>query len=337
MDLRALLGMSVLVSTAACSAEVGAPGERVAEAASAIGGGYVDEADRAVVGIAVEGEGDEPGRSCSGTLLAEGLVLTAQHCVAATAAFDGCAGSEFGAPVGASRVRVTLDARMWDPDTEWLAARNVVLPPGPSVVCGRDLALIVLEHPVESGEAAPIAPRTDRSPTAGQVYSAIGFGASEPGAADAGIRRRRDTQAVQCVGAACGSAETIEDREWRGDDGTCNGDSGGPALDSEGLVIGVTSRGPAGCAGAVYGELSVWSPWISAVAVAAADVQGIAPPTWADPTGYDEPVELPEPPPASDSSSCSFSTRGTALGGAAVWLALGLLAARRRTTPTRKY
>jgi MYXO-CTERM domain-containing protein len=135
---------------------------------------------------------------------------------------------------------------------------------------------------------------------------------------------------VQCVGDACTPADSIEVREWRGDDGTCNGDSGGPALDAEGLVIGVTSRGPHGCAGAVYGGLEAWGPWISAVAIAAADVAGIPPPTWADATSYTGSIELPEPTQSDAAASCSVTAGASSAGGAALWIVLALALARRR-------
>ena len=70
--------------------------------------------------------------------------------------------------------------------------------------------------------------------------------------------------------------------EWRGDHGVCNGDSGGPALDRQGFVIGVTSRGPAGCEAPIYGGLQGHAPWIRAVAQHAAQEASIAVPPWAE-------------------------------------------------------
>src|SRR5262249_32191683 len=131
-------------------------------------------------------------------------------------------------------------------DAEWLDASEVLAPPGGDSVCGRDVALIVLSECIDAKSATPIAPDLDTDVARQETYAAVGYGVSHRGADDAGLRRRRDRLHVVCVGDSCGSGQ-IEEGEWRGDHGICSGDSGGPALDEDGHVIGVTSRGPAGC------------------------------------------------------------------------------------------
>ncbi len=116
------------------------------------------------------------------------------------------------------------------------------------------MALIVLAAPLDARLVAPIPPRLEASPRAEEDYSAVGYGATEGDGDDAGLRRRRDALRVLCVGGGCSSGQ-VDEAEWRGDHGVCNGDSGGPAIDRRGFVIGVTSRGPSGCEQPIYGGL----------------------------------------------------------------------------------
>jgi hypothetical protein len=251
------------------------------EAALAIQGGNLDARDAAVVAVALFDEGEGLLRTCSGTLIAPNLVLTAQHCVANTRPFVDCGKSAFGPLFDARLLRVTTSASMWAGDADWLPVSEVHPPPGARSVCGQDVALVVLAAPVDPRRAAPLPPRLAASPFREEGYSAVGYGATEGEGSDAGQRRRRDALHVVCVGSACGSGQ-IAPVEWRGDHGVCNGDSGGPALDRQGFVIGVTSRGPAGCESPIYGGLQGHAPWIRAVAQQAARAAALAVPAWAE-------------------------------------------------------
>ena len=79
----------------------------IAEARSPIAGGALDEHDDGVVGVVLTDEAGFPQRSCTGTLIAPNLVLTAPHCVADTPSRVDCARSVFRSPVPADRLRVT--------------------------------------------------------------------------------------------------------------------------------------------------------------------------------------------------------------------------------------
>src|SRR5262249_6333011 len=113
-------------------------------------------------------------------------------------------------------------------------------------LCGQDVALLVLDEPVHADEATPLIPRVDSAITKGDAYSAVGLGATDGAGPASGIRRRRDGLVVSCVGGGC-TFTLARPAEWIGDHGVCAGDSGGPALDDAGRVIGVTSRGLAEC------------------------------------------------------------------------------------------
>jgi hypothetical protein len=302
--------------------------ERVAEATDAIQGGTVDLADAAVVGVALTDANAHIRRTCSGTLIAPNLVLTAQHCVADTSPFVNCASSVFGPPVAPERIQVTSDSSMWTDDTTWVLAAEISTPPGSDAVCGRDVALVRLSSSIGAG-TTPIAPRLDASVQPLEAYAAIGYGTSGQGAHDGGVRRRRDRLRVVCVGESCGSGQ-VEEPEWRGDHGVCNGDSGGPALDANGGVMGVTSRGPVGCDAPIYGGLATHREWIITRTIHAAEAGSIPAPAWvgaAAAEGSDDiaPVRL----------GCVAAANASGSAGGAAWIvtAAAALAAMRRRRP----
>jgi MYXO-CTERM domain-containing protein len=106
----------------------------------------------------------------------------------------------------------------------------------------------------------------------GQKYSAVGFGLPE-----AGRRMRLDGLQVQCLDD-CPPGQINAKREWGGDKGLMSGDSGGPALDLDGRVIGVASRsdGAVSC----YEDLYVARDWLRGAMVEIAQETGVALPPW---------------------------------------------------------
>jgi hypothetical protein len=71
----------------------------------------------------------------------------------------------------------------------------------------------------------------------------------------------------------------MESTEFRGEDGVCSGDSGGPAIDAEGRVTGIASRS-VGCTGSVYSALSDWRGFVREVAELAAREGDYPEPEW---------------------------------------------------------
>ena len=223
-----------------------------------IAGGVPDTEDVAVVGIT----DDATGATCTGALIAPDLVLTAQHCVAPIVGPFDCATVTFGPPGNPSTFHVTTrPAFTFDPG-DYHAVAEIRIPPGGDAVCGRDVALLVLAAPIDADEARPIAPRLDVEVAPGEIYAAVGYGAIDDVNTGAGERRRRDGLLADCIGDACGTA-FIHAAEWRGEAGVCQGDSGGPALDAQGRVIGVASRGSFGCVDPIYGSLVAHRDWIA--------------------------------------------------------------------------
>jgi hypothetical protein len=301
--LASSLGCSLACAAAfASGCGPGQDGEQaLAEAVATLGepiqGGYVDELDTAAVGIVMlDGWGYS---SCTGSLIASNVVLTAQHCVApvlnAAQGID-CAVTTFGAPSSPDSMYVTPSTVMpTTPPAGYFSVAEVVVPPNPPAFCGRDVAILILPQPLQPSEAVPLVARVDSPLAAGEIYSAVGFGrTSDSQTAPSGTRHRRDNLLVSCVGDACPHSGSVASTEWQGETGICQGDSGGPALDAFARVTGVTSRGSAGCDTPVYGHVQGWGEWIKQVTIYAQGLVGAAPPPWTtgwptDPA-YSQPV-----------------------------------------------
>jgi hypothetical protein len=87
--------------------------------------------------------------------------------------------------------------------------------------------------------------------------------------------------------------------EWVGPGGACSGDSGGPAIDAEGRVIGVLSRGKDGCLSPVYANVFDYADWLRGHALTAAEAGAYHPAEWACPG-------CPPEEKATLDSSCAF-------------------------------
>ncbi len=281
--------VGLMLATAASAAGCGhedAPREQTLAGTSAIKGGYLDDDDTAAVGIFDL----QSGGQCSGSLIAPNLVLTARHCVSNTPQSVQCGQAMPGNPHSASSFFVTTRDRFTnDPDAYHAVIEVVPLPldpasPDPLIneedLCGRDQALLILADNIDPAEAIPYTPRVDSSLVAGEEYSAIGFGATNDSGSGSGSRRRRDNLFVDCVADQCPSSY-VKESEFIGDEGICSGDSGGPAVDKQNRVVGVTSRGSFGCDDPVYGHVFGWGEWIKETAIHAASLGGYEPPRWA--------------------------------------------------------
>ncbi|MFW5739958.1 MAG: S1 family peptidase [Myxococcota bacterium] len=262
--------------------------EPAANNAQAIAGGEHAPDETEVVGLLTGGS------ACSGTLIAPNLVLTAQHCVAATP--DGpvsCGDTSFG-PIRDNTMSVTTR------DTVLGIVRHVVrevhVPSDATDVCGGDVAVMILDDLVEPEEAWPIPPRIDQSPVADEWYRAVGFGATNDNGSGSGLRRERRDLRVWCVGQECSKVYQVQPNEWMGETGICPGDSGGPAIDEQGRVIGITSRGGAQCSTPIYGDVAGWASWLMEMGERAAQLGGYEPAPWVR-GGSTMPLPRPEPEP----------------------------------------
>ena len=246
--------------------------------AQLIEGGTVDRTDTQVVGLAIN-LGAQGAALCSGSLIAPNLVLTARHCVAELASETvDCNTSVFGPVYPASSFSATTNVTVSFSGRGGYRGQEVFVPETSTDVCGYDIALIVLAENVPANVAEPITPRVDTAVVRGEGYTAVGYGSTADGTGS-GTRRILENLSVQCSGRQCGFFG-ITSTEWVGSDGVCQGDSGGPAIDELGRVIGVASRGGAGCVGSVYAGVQPWGNWIREKGEYAAIEGGYAPALW---------------------------------------------------------
>lgn len=261
--------------------EASPPTPSVGSHREAIAGGELDTQHTSVVALLTV-LGSQGVGLCTGTLIAPNLVLTARHCVTVGPETEGpviCGEQGTESVVPGVHIAITTEpdvdrARLWYP------GERVLVPPESSDACGFDVALVVLAGAgVPQGEAVPSAPRLDRVVRTGDLYTAVGYGQTGRAASSAGQRQARTGLTVLCEPGTCAGA--VRSREFMGESGVCEGDSGGPALDREGRVLGVASRGTGLCDAPIYAAVSHFRAWLVEVASSAAAAGGYPRPAWA--------------------------------------------------------
>jgi MYXO-CTERM domain-containing protein len=198
--------------------------------------------------------------ACSGTMLAPQLVLTARHCLAKTSTAVQCS------PSGATvQGNVSTD---FDPSSvlvfggvnrpqtqaavDQASQGKKTFDDGSGTLCNHDVALLLLDKPVIGANIAPI--RLDSVAPVGETMTIVGWGETTTQSLPP-IRQQRPGVKVIASGVTDGVGST----EFVLGEGSCEGDSGGPAFAATGAVVGVSSRGgndtnasgAAGCVNAV--------------------------------------------------------------------------------------
>ena len=212
----ALIGLAALCSACApAQDDAFQSGERTAVIAEPIQGGYVDDNDTSVVGIQYMDMGSYEVYTCSGSLLAPNVVLTAQHCVAAlnneVSGGVSCTQTTFGTKYSASNMTVTTHTEINIGSNLEYHVDEIVVPPDSSKVCGDDQAILILSSAVSDATAKPLVPRVDSTIAHGDVYSAVGYGqTSDSTSAPSGQRRRRDQPGAVAGGRAITTYKATE-------------------------------------------------------------------------------------------------------------------------------
>ncbi len=288
--MRLLLVLAVVsVGAVGCTDGAGDVTANVGRAGAQIMGGYDDADDTGVMALS------NAGRLCTGSLIAPNVLLTARHCVSASSsgATVSCGQTTFSGlePAGSFFVSSAPELSAGNLG-EFLVAEVVGLGGIPGVpasvdndapFCGNDMAIAILQENVPASVAVPYEPYLEGSLDVGLAYYIVGYGAVNGGGDESGKRRRRDDRAVVCDGEqACLALELggVSDGEWSGDGGVCPGDSGGPALDLQGRVIGVASRGDDSCEVSVHANPSAHAQWIKDTTVFASGMGLYEAPSW---------------------------------------------------------
>jgi Trypsin len=265
------------VLAAGCSAPLEFP---IGVEELAVEGGEIDEANSAVFSVFSRTEGGTG--LCTATLIAPNLMLTARHCVAVTTSTENvdCQVDRFLATFEPQSLKFS-NATTPEWDDRWFSSQRVLVEETEDGACGHDIGLVILKESVPPQVAVPLEPRLDAQPERNEPYVAVGYGQDDvdPRAAESGTRHFRVGQSIACVGTTCVSP--VAATEFQGSQGVCNGDSGGPALDLEGRVIGLLSRGGEGCSSPVYSAVAGFRTLLIEAAVAASDLSGEPLPVWA--------------------------------------------------------
>jgi MYXO-CTERM domain-containing protein len=195
---------------------------------------------------------------------------------------------------------VTTDPVM-SPNSHWAAVQKIVVPPDP-MVCGNDIALIILSQNIDLPQY--VTPAVEAAITDHSVYSyletAIGYGIDAPGDnGSGGTRRIKQNIDVQCIPNDPNRfRDCTKDSSWQtymtanefvAGNGTCEGDSGSSAYEQNAfsggnwLSLGVLSRGGTQgslCVQAIYTRLDAWASLIISTAIDAASLGGYTASSW---------------------------------------------------------
>jgi hypothetical protein len=242
---QALLSLAGVAALVGCST-ADPPAEHRGISKQAMVGGTVSGPTQDSVIFLMKGQ-DE---SCSGTLIAPNLVLTARHCVAEPDEQNEC--GQFGAVAAPTDMTIKVGGNAgWETGTV-VAKGKKIIQPTTNNGCGFDAALILLDRDVPNAKISPVRFTPLKN---GEPVIAVGYGVDQNDT-ELTQRMQRSTT-ILGVGPTTGTTiipykmkdgQTFNYTAQMGDvvtgESTCSGDSGGPLFDATGAVVAMTSRGP---------------------------------------------------------------------------------------------
>lgn len=242
---RPLLAFALAFSLTGCA--VDAEREVGSEKSPIINGVASGADDDAAVWVGILSSSGYPQGACSGSFLADNVVLTARHCVSKLAG-EGVLCQRDGTPIAGGAVTgdykptqlAIVTGSKLTRDSVAAAMGKEVFTTGVNNLCNNDIAIIVLDTHVPGAKIAPI--RLHAPPSKSEKILAVGWGVSN-NSSGYGRRRRADIP-IQIVGPSGGTSGGLGQNEFQIGEGICSGDSGGPAFAQDtGAIIGVVSRG----------------------------------------------------------------------------------------------
>jgi hypothetical protein len=243
---QALLFLAGTAALVGCSTVDAAPVEHRGISKQAMVGGTVSGPTQDSVIFLMKGQ-DE---SCSGTLIAPNLVLTARHCVAEPDEENEC--GQFGAVASPTDMSIKVGGNAgWETGTV-VAKGKKIIQPTTNNGCGFDAALILLDRDVPNAKISPVRFTPLKN---GEPAIAVGYGVDQND--NELTQRMQRSTTILGVGPTTGTTivpyqmkdgQTFNYTAQMGDvvtgESTCSGDSGGPLFDANGAVVAMTSRGP---------------------------------------------------------------------------------------------
>jgi len=230
-----ILGLTIVAVLTGCAASESHEQTGSTEQAIIAGDASGDD-QNAVVLLHHAGPDDE---TCSATMLAPNLLVTARHCVADDTGPNGAVvdwrAEDLHVFVGTGAfATVRGDATKYD-----AVGRTIVSPA--STRWYPDVAFVVLDRSLDVPTAAI---RKNGGASVGETLDVVGYGLDETGERPK-TRMQRHGATVSMIGPGRSPniAEPIEKGEIVFGEAACSGDSGGPAFsEASGALVGVASR-----------------------------------------------------------------------------------------------